>query len=107
VRVNLKLVNKTNIPNIAPGDPFTPPGGYYESGNARLKINGVEYTIGYLFGNRSGYNYVNSAITPTFHDSSFMGQVNYYYKEVNYPGRSSFEIYLPLELKSWFESYYY
>ena len=107
MRVNLKLVNKTNIPNIAPGDPFTPTGGYYESGNARLKINGVEYTIGYLFGNRSGYNYVNSAITPTFHDSSFMGQVNYYYKEVNYPGRSSFEIYLPLELKSWFESYYY
>ena len=97
----------TNVPTVAPAGPFNFAGGWYESGHAAVKINGKSYMIGYVFGLKSGYNYINAKVVPEFHDASHKGQVNYYYKDVNYPGRSAFEVYLPLELRNWFETIYY
>lgn len=63
--------------------------------------------IGFTYGIKSGYDNINLQTTPTTHDASHKNQYNYYYKEVNYPGRTALEIYIPLSLRNWFESKYY
>lgn len=97
----------SNLPSYGSGGPFTAPGGPYESGNAYLKINGQSYVIGFVFGIKQGYDYINVQISPDTHDASYKNQYNYYFEDVSYPGRSALEILLPLSLRSWFESKFF
>ncbi|GAB2632698.1 hypothetical protein [Belliella aquatica] len=97
----------TNLPSYASGGPYSAPGGSYESGDAFLKINGQSSVIGFTYGFEQGYDYINMQVSPDFHDASYKDQVNYYFEEVNYPGRSALEIRLPIPLRNWFESKFF
>ncbi|GHB34837.1 hypothetical protein [Mongoliitalea lutea] len=94
----------TNVPRIAPPGPYKPSGGWYESQTAALKINNQTYYIGYVFGNQDGFNYIN---VKRGYDRKYIedkNQINIYFYDVNFPGRTALEIYLPKELESWFDS---
>lgn len=96
-----------NLPKYASRGPFTPPGGWYESGHAYLKINGEKHVIGFVYGIENGYNYINLKISPQEKFIYDKNQLNYYFKEVNYPGRTALEVHVPLKLKGTFRSIFY
>lgn len=109
LRQNFKTTDiMSNVPRIAPAGPFKLPGGWYESSEAAIRINGKVYRIGYVFGNQHGYNYVNMMQLPDIRFPVGKDQFNVYYMDVNVPGRTALEIYFPKELYQWFmENYYY
>jgi hypothetical protein len=99
----------SNVSRIAPAGKYSPPGGYYESGEAAVLINGKRYIIGYRFGNRIGYDHINMNELPTLNnDIVGKDQFNVMYKDLNVPGRTALELFFPIELYQWFlDNYYY